>query len=106
MNNPCMIAFYHPKLKKLVFLANTVDIKNFCYTNNPYIPGTLNIEKAKIFKTIDDAKSLIYLLRYHRREFLQVVPIIKQLNSSNLNFSEKPCIEEYDISDFYIENSY
>ena len=105
MNNAYVLAFYHPKLSKPVFLANTADVNKICYKTPPQIPGTLNAEKAKIFQNVDDAKAFIYLLRYHRREFLHVMSIIKHIDTSVFNFDEKPCIEEYRVDDFYIENS-
>lgn len=105
MIDACVIAFYHPRIGKPVFLANTVDTNNIFYKASPSIPGTLNVEKAKIFENVDNAKALIYLLRYHRREFLHVLPIIKHVDITTFNFLEKTCIEEYDVNDFYIENS-
>ena len=62
MNSNYTIAFFHPKIGKPVFLANTADINKICYEEYPQIPGTFDIAKAKIYKDLDEAKNVICTL--------------------------------------------
>lgn len=102
MNSNYTIAFFHPKTGKPVFLATTADINKICYEKYPQIPGTFDIAKAKIYKDLDEAKNVIFKLRYHHREFLAVLSIIKRIDAYTSIDTDD--IYTYDLNDFYIES--
>lgn len=79
------IFFMHPASKNIVLLAYTADIESICYSDVPSLPGTCNYRLAKKYSTIEQARSDIYRLRYHHRDFLKVFIGIKELSENELD---------------------
>ena len=75
--NGYVLIFIHPKTQQGILLAKTAEISDICYTQRPYLPGTLNPMYAKFYNSLDDLKNDVYLLRYHHREFLKVNMLAK-----------------------------
>lgn len=72
-----VVGFIHPVSNQCIFLANCADIADICYCEDPKLPGTTNVKYAKVYPDIETAKSDIYLLRYHHRQFLTIRTIAK-----------------------------
>ena len=72
-----VVAFVHPQSRELIFLANSANIADICYSEYPQLPGTRNVKLAKMYADLDSVKSDIYLLRYHHRQFLKVLTVAK-----------------------------
>ena len=79
-----IIFFIDTKSNKLIFLADSADIDAICYDSNPTLAGTVDYRLAKRYNNITEAKSDIYKLRYHHREFLKVIVGIKKINVEDL----------------------
>lgn len=74
-----VVAFIHPLTNQPIFLADSANISEICYSQCPKLPGTSNIKYAKIYQDLESAKSDIYLLRYHHRNFLKILTIAKPI---------------------------
>lgn len=83
-----VIFFIHTQSKSIIFLAYTADIDAICYSSNPSLPGSVNYELAKRYKSIEEAKNDIYKLRYHHREFLKVMTGIKEISIVDLDIGK------------------
>lgn len=90
-----VLAFLNKDNTKHIFLAYNACIKDICYEDIPYIPGTLKLEYAKLYDSQEAAKEELYLLRYAHREFLTVKSAIIQVDMNKLMQS----IFNIDISD-------
>ena len=98
-NNKYCIAFISLEAKKLVFLAYNADISKICYMNPPYIPGTNNILKAKLYDSVDEAKTDIYRLRYYHRDFISLISIVKKLELNDI-YDYEDNIIDYALDSF------
>lgn len=102
-----IVGFIHPMLKQVIFLANCADIAAICYAKAPKLPGTQNVKLAKFYSTIDAARSDIYLLRYHHREFLKIVIVAKPVAHFHAELllpdSTENTIAEYPLSELMQE---
>lgn len=87
--NEYILLFYSPLTNKIVFLDESADIKAICYSNNPKLPGTNNILRAKRYKDQDSAKKDVFDLRYYHREFIQINVIIIPYNKALKLFGVK-----------------
>lgn len=74
-----LIWFEYPKTKELIYLASNADIIKIAYMQDPILPCTKDINEAKIYNSIEDAKNDIYKLRYYHRKFLYVKTGIKTI---------------------------
>ena len=72
-----VVGFIHPRSEQVIFLASIADVSQICYAKEPQLPGTLNIKQAKVYQNLDAAKNDIYLLRYHHRQFLNIITVAK-----------------------------
>lgn len=62
-----------------MFIAKDADISKICYKSILDLPRTQNIQEAKLYNTIDEAKDDIYKLKYYHREFLRLKYVISKL---------------------------
>ena len=100
-NTTYFLAFIHPISKQYVFLAKNADIKSICYSTYPKLLGTIVPDYAKIYSSIEAAKSDIYLLRYYHRCFLSILcAIIPTSIVNNCRIDNSDIIVEYDALDF------
>jgi hypothetical protein len=83
----CVIFFINPKSNQMIFLASTANIDDICYSTTPTLPGTVDYFGAKRYKNIEEAKSDIYKLRYHHREFLKIKLGIKRISKEELEIN-------------------
>ena len=101
-----VLVFFTPDLLDCVFLANSADIQSICYSKAPYLEGTKNILKARFYDNIDSAKSDIYTLRYHHREFLKIKIGIVPAKNFMLTKGNDFIVETYsDLNRFLPKNS-
>lgn len=84
------IIFFISPNKQTMFLAYSADINSICYNNSLILPGTLDYQLAKRYKTLEEAKEDIYKLRYYHREFLKVAVGIKSIFKNNLDINNSP----------------
>ena len=74
-----LIWFEYPKTKEMIYLASDADILKIAYMKEPILPCTHDTKEAKIYNSIEDAKTDIYRLRYYHRKFLYVKTGIKSI---------------------------
>lgn len=79
------IIFFISPNKQIMFLAYLADVNAICYNLELTLPGTLDYQLAKRYKTLEAAKDDIYKLRYYRREFLKVTTGIKKILKNSLD---------------------
>ena len=70
----------------VVYLKNDMNIINDMYSKKllDAIPVTTDIREAYIFDNFEEAKELVYIIKYHYRELLQVDIGIKRLQDKDL----------------------
>lgn len=73
------IVLFYQDTNIYFYLAQIAHINDICYSIDNYIPITMNAALSKLYDSEEAARNDIYLLRYHRREFLKVKIGIKYL---------------------------
>lgn len=92
-NNKYVVLLLNPENNKAAFLHNEANIKQICYQKDPKLPGTGNINKAKQYNDVDEAKADIYLLKYHFRFMLKtlfaIIPYFEDFNENSFLINNK-----------------
>lgn len=93
-----VIGFIHPISGSIILLSRLSNIDNICYNKEPKLPGTSSPEYAKHYIDVDTAKSDIYKLRYHFRDFIKIKTCIIHTDTKEADGEDK-ALNSYKFSE-------